>query len=63
MYQMHPPASYCDEMLAGECMAEGCAFSFEGVIFHCELKWGEMKEKGEKREGKERNKGERRECK
>lgn len=55
MYQMHPTANYHDEMPAGAHMAVVCAFSFKGIIFHCELKWGEMKEK-EKREGKKRGK-------
>lgn len=55
MYQMHPTANYRDEMPAGAHMAVACAFSFKGIIFPCELKWGEMKEK-EKREGKKREK-------
>lgn len=55
MYQMHPTANYHDEMPAGAHMAVACAFSFKGIIFPCELKWGEMKEK-EKREGKKREK-------
>lgn len=55
MHQMHPTANYRDEMPAGAHMAVACAFSFKGIIFHCELKWGEMKEK-EKREGKKRGK-------
>lgn len=55
MHQMHPTANYRDEMPAGAHMAVVCAFSFKGIIFPCELKWGEMKEK-EKREGKKREK-------
>lgn len=53
---MHPTANYCDEMLAGARKAVGCAFSFKSVIFHCELKWGEIKEKKKGEEGRKRGK-------
>lgn len=53
---MHPTANYCDEMLAGARKAVGCAFSFKSAIFHCELKWGEIKEKKRGGEGRKRGK-------